>query len=51
VFGHDGAGGQLAFADPDTGLSLAFLTDGMDLHAIRQWQRGRKVVDTAFAGT
>lgn len=43
-FGHNGAGGQLAFADPDTGLSVAYLTAGMDQHLIRQNRR-----DTAIA--
>ncbi len=39
-FGHDGAGGQLAWADPDTGISFAYLTNGMDQHVIRQGRRG-----------
>jgi CubicO group peptidase (beta-lactamase class C family) len=48
-FGHDGAGGQIAFADPDAGLSIAVLTDGMDLHAIRQWKRCRSTIDVVFS--
>jgi CubicO group peptidase (beta-lactamase class C family) len=40
TFGHNGAGGQLAWADPDSGLSLAYLTNGMDQNVIRQWKRG-----------
>lgn len=39
-FGHDGAGGQIAWADPDTGLSFCYLTNGYDLHVIRQGKRG-----------
>ena len=39
TFGHDGAGGQLAWADPATGLSFAYLTNGIDRHVIRQWRR------------
>jgi CubicO group peptidase (beta-lactamase class C family) len=39
-FGHDGAGGQLAWADPDSGISFAYLTNGMDQHVIRQGRRG-----------
>ena len=39
TFGHDGAGGQLAWADPATGLSFAYVTNGIDRHVIRQWRR------------
>ena len=30
VFGHAGAGGQIAWADPATGMSFAYLTNGLD---------------------
>jgi CubicO group peptidase (beta-lactamase class C family) len=40
AFGHNGAGGQLAWADPATGLSLGYCTNGHDRHAIRQGRRG-----------
>ena len=40
AFGHNGASGQLAWADPATGLSFAYLTNGIDKHAIRQARRG-----------
>jgi CubicO group peptidase (beta-lactamase class C family) len=39
TFGHDGAGGQLAWADPETGLSFVYLTNGLDRHLIRQARR------------
>ena len=29
-FGHDGAGGQCAFADPQFGVGFAFLTNQME---------------------
>lgn len=29
-FGHDGAGGQVAFADPESGVGFAFLTNQME---------------------
>jgi CubicO group peptidase (beta-lactamase class C family) len=29
-FGHDGAGGQVAFADPETGVGFAFVTNQME---------------------
>ena len=29
TFGHDGAGGMIAWADPESGLSFSFLTNGM----------------------
>ncbi len=44
AFGHRGAGGQLAFADPVSGLSVGYATSGLDQHLIRQNRR-----DTAIA--
>jgi len=40
TFGHNGAGGQLAWVDPATGISLAYLTSGHDRNAVRQGRRG-----------
>ncbi|HMG45087.1 MAG TPA: serine hydrolase domain-containing protein [Acidimicrobiales bacterium] len=40
TFGHNGAGGQIAWADPDSGLSFCYLTNGNDLHELRQPRRG-----------
>jgi CubicO group peptidase (beta-lactamase class C family) len=40
AFGHNGAGGQLAWVDPASGISLAYLTSGHDRNAIRQARRG-----------
>jgi CubicO group peptidase (beta-lactamase class C family) len=40
TFGHNGAGGQVAWADPDSGISFAYVTNGMDQHVIRQARRG-----------
>lgn len=39
-FGHNGAGGQIAWADPESGLSFVYLTNGLDAHPIRQAKRG-----------
>jgi CubicO group peptidase (beta-lactamase class C family) len=39
TFGHDGAAGQIAWADPATGMSFCYLTNGIDEHLIRQWRR------------
>lgn len=39
TFGHDGAGGQIAWADPDSGISLCYLTDGLDRNFVRQGRR------------
>ncbi len=38
-FGHPGAGGQIAFADPETGLSIGYATAGLDQHLIREGRR------------
>jgi CubicO group peptidase (beta-lactamase class C family) len=40
TFGHNGAGGQIAWADPDSGLSFCYLTNGRDLNPIREGRRG-----------
>jgi CubicO group peptidase (beta-lactamase class C family) len=39
AFGHNGAGGQVAFADPETGISFCYLTNGLDQHQLREWRR------------
>jgi len=43
TFGHNGAGGQLAWADPATGLSLCYVTNGYDVHELRQPRRGTAI--------
>ena len=40
AFGHNGAGGQIAWADPESGISFAYVTNGLDAHVIRQGRRG-----------
>ena len=49
TFGHNGAGGQLAWADPVTGLSLGYTTNGYDLHVIREARRGTAIGSLAGA--
>lgn len=39
AFGHNGAKGQIAWADPDTGLSFGYCTNGLDRNEIRQARR------------
>lgn len=39
TFGHNGAGGQIAWADPVSGVSFVYLTNGLDRHMIRQAKR------------
>ena len=40
AFGHNGAGGQIAWVDPESGLSVAYLTSGHDRNNVRQGKRG-----------
>ncbi|HXN85409.1 MAG TPA: serine hydrolase domain-containing protein [Candidatus Binataceae bacterium] len=40
AFGHGGAGGQIGWADPSTGISLGYCTNGFDRDAVRQGRRG-----------
>ena len=51
AFGHNGAGGQLAWVDPATGISLAYLTNGHDRHSVRQGRRGVAISSHAAALT
>jgi CubicO group peptidase (beta-lactamase class C family) len=39
TFGHAGAGGQIAVADPDSDISFCYLTNGLDAHVLRQNRR------------
>ena len=47
AFGHNGAGGQLAWADPATGLSLGWCTNGIDLNLVREPRRGTAISSLA----
>jgi CubicO group peptidase (beta-lactamase class C family) len=47
AFGHNGAGGQIAWGDPETGLSFCYLTNGIDEHELRQWRRGAAIANRA----
>ena len=40
AFGHGGAGGQIAWADPATGISIGYCTNGHDRNNMRQGRRG-----------
>ncbi len=39
AFGHNGAAGQIAWADPETGLSVCYLTNGVDRNFLREARR------------
>jgi CubicO group peptidase (beta-lactamase class C family) len=39
AFGHPGFGGQCAWADPATGISFAYLTNGFDRNDLREGRR------------
>ena len=39
AFGHNGAAGQIAWADPETGVSFVYLTNGVDRHFLREARR------------
>lgn len=49
MFGHLGAGGQIAWADPATGLSFAYLTNGHDRDVIREGRRTTALSSLAAA--
>lgn len=47
AFGHNGAGGQLAWGDPATGLSLGYTTNGYDVNEVRQPRRDTAICSLA----
>ncbi|GAC1536522.1 MAG: serine hydrolase domain-containing protein [Acidimicrobiales bacterium] len=47
AFGHNGAAGQIAFADPETGLSFGYCTNGIDANIVRQARRTSGVASRA----
>lgn len=47
AFGHGGAGGQIAWCDPATGISLGYCTNGHDRNPLRQ---GRRTVSISNRG-
>lgn len=49
VFGHHGAGGQLCWADPDTGLSFCFLHDTLDQDPAAEVRRSSDINELAAA--
>ena len=48
-FGHGGAGGQIGWADPETGISIGYCTNTFDRDAIRQARRGIGISSRAAA--
>jgi CubicO group peptidase (beta-lactamase class C family) len=49
AFGHNGAGGQLAFADPASGLSACYVTSGLDQNLVREHRRNVEIADAIHA--
>lgn len=49
AFGHNGAGGQIAWADPATGLSFAFCTSGIEANFIHESRRVTAIASCAGA--
>ena len=49
AFGHGGAGGQIAWGDPATGISFAYCTNGHDQNIFRQGRRGISLSTRAAA--
>jgi CubicO group peptidase (beta-lactamase class C family) len=47
AFGHGGAGGQIGWADPETGISIGYCTNGHDRNPLRQGRRGVSISNRA----
>lgn len=51
AFGHAGAHMQVAWADPATGISFAYMTNGLDTNLMREGLRGLRLSNLAAALT
>ena len=49
TFGHPGFGGQLGWADPASGISFAYLTNGFDRNDLREGRRSVALCSLAAA--
>lgn len=47
AFGAQGVGGQIAWADPDSGLSFCYLTNGLDADVVASFTRSAKLAGLA----
>ena len=47
AFGHGGAGGQIAWVDPESGISFGYCTNGHDQNTIRQGRRSISISNRA----
>jgi CubicO group peptidase (beta-lactamase class C family) len=47
AFGHNGAHGQIAWADPETGVSFCYLTNGLDQNVLRESRRTSGIASRA----
>ena len=47
AFGHGGAGGQIGWGDPATGISIGYCTNGFDRNDLRQGRRGVAISSSA----
>lgn len=47
AFGAMGVGGQIAWADPDSGLSFSYLTNGLDVDVVGSFKRSAKIAGLA----
>jgi len=47
AFGHPGVGGQIAWADPETGISFSVLTNGLERNPLKLGMRGLTLSEIA----
>ena len=47
AFGHGGAGGQIGWVDPSTGISIGYCTNGHDRNPLRQGRRSISISNRA----